>query len=96
MSRFSVIIHSGRVTEGRQVRGLTQAALARLAGVSRQTLTEIEGNNYNPSTALALRLAILLDTTVEQLFRLPDSDIDALIARRNEFVKQSGGHDGNS
>lgn len=54
----------------RKARGLTQAQLGHVAGVSRQTIVEIEAGGYNPSTVLALRLAINLDTTVEELFEL--------------------------
>jgi molybdate-binding protein/DNA-binding XRE family transcriptional regulator len=46
--------------------------LARQAGVSRQTIYAIEAGSYVPNTAVALRLASLLDTTVEELFHLED------------------------
>jgi putative transcriptional regulator len=57
---------------------LTQQQLAELAGVSRQTVVELEKGNYNPSTALALRLAVLLDASVEELFQLPAEESRAL------------------
>jgi putative transcriptional regulator len=57
---------------------LTQQQLAGLAGVSRQTVVELEKGNYNPSTALALRLAVLLDASVEELFQLPAEECIAL------------------
>ncbi|MCL4168958.1 UNVERIFIED_CONTAM: hypothetical protein GTU68_030492 [Idotea baltica] len=47
---------------------LTQAALAEQAEVSRQTVVSIEAGDYSPSVHLALRIAGLLDTTVEALF----------------------------
>jgi putative transcriptional regulator len=53
-----------------------------MAGVSRQTIVEVEGGNYNPSTALALRLAVLLDMHVEGLFQLPEPETRELLARR--------------
>jgi putative transcriptional regulator len=83
MTRFSVEISGEGVASHRRGHGLTQAQLAVLVGVTRQTIAEIEGGNYNPSTALALRLAMLLDTRVEDLFRLPGADVEALLAKRN-------------
>lgn len=60
-----------RVRYHRFVRGeLSQAELAERVGVSRQTIVAIERGNYNPSVALALRLARALSTTVEELFVL--------------------------
>ena len=44
-----------------------------MVGVSRQTVYAIEANNYTPNTTLALRLARLLEVSVEDLFRLDDS-----------------------
>lgn len=51
-------------------RGLTQAQLAELVGVSRKTINTVENGVFVPSTVLALRLARALGTTVEQLFQL--------------------------
>lgn len=53
----------------RKERGLRQEDLANLCDVSRQTIIAIENNQYDPSLALALRLARELNTTVEELFR---------------------------
>jgi putative molybdopterin biosynthesis protein len=55
----------------RQKRDLSAAHLAKLAGVSRQTIYAIEAGSYVPNTALALKLARILETKVEDLFRLP-------------------------
>ena len=61
-----------RLHELRAERGLTQAALAELVGVSRKTINTVENGVFVPSTILALRLALALETTVEQLFYLFD------------------------
>ena len=52
----------------RKSRGLRQEDLAARSGVSRQTIIAIE--KYNPTLELAMKLARLLDTTVEELFIL--------------------------
>jgi putative transcriptional regulator len=54
----------------RQSRSLTQAQLAELVGVSRQTINYIEQGTYCPSTRLALQLAMALEVSVEDLFYL--------------------------
>lgn len=59
-----------RLKVGRAERRLTQAELARLAGVTRQTISSIENGEFVPSALLAFVLAKRLDMRVEELFRL--------------------------
>ena len=61
-----------RLREERSRLSLTQAELATLVQVSRKTINTVENGVFIPSTALALRLARALGTTVEALFQLPD------------------------
>src|SRR5688500_4887565 len=58
----------------RQSPALTQAQLAELVGVSRQTINYIEQGTYCPSTKLALQLAQELEVAVEDLFYLVKSN----------------------
>jgi putative transcriptional regulator len=51
---------------------MTQEQLARRVGVTRQTIIAIEKGKYNPSVALALRIAHVLGLAVEEVFSLPD------------------------
>ena len=51
-------------------RGLSVAELARLSGLTRQSIYAIEAGSFMPSTAVALRLARALDCSVDQLFEL--------------------------
>ena len=55
---------------------MSQAHLANLVGVSRQTIIAIERGDYSPSVKLALQLARALGTTVEQLFELEERDAE--------------------
>jgi len=48
--------------------GLTQAEVARLAGLSRSAYTNIEKGNKHPSLVTALRIASVLQEPVEELF----------------------------
>jgi putative transcriptional regulator len=61
---------TNRLRELRSERGLTQEGLADLAGVSRQTINSIETGRFEPSLSLALVLAHLFETPVEQIFAL--------------------------
>jgi molybdate-binding protein/DNA-binding XRE family transcriptional regulator len=56
----------------RRKRGFSAIQLAAAVGVSRQTIHAIEAGTYVPNTAVALRLAKALDTTVEEVFALVD------------------------
>ncbi len=56
----------------RVMKDLTQEELAELVGVSRQTIIAIEKGKYNPSVHLALKLARVLDTTVEEIFTIEE------------------------
>ncbi len=53
---------------------LTQDELARLIGVSRQTINTIESNKYVPSTMLALKMARVFNQPVEVIFELEEGD----------------------
>ncbi|HWS73471.1 MAG TPA: helix-turn-helix transcriptional regulator [Thermoanaerobaculia bacterium] len=57
--------------ERRVERDWSQGDLAKLAGVSRQTINAIETGRYEPSLSLALKLARLFGCSVEELFSLP-------------------------
>ena len=58
----------------RAKKDLTQADLAKLAKVSRQTINAMELGKYVPSTVLALRLAHIFSVEVSEIFTLEDSD----------------------
>ena len=57
----------------RAERRLTQADVAAMAKVSRQTINSIETGRFEPSLSLALTLARLFERPVEQMFALPDA-----------------------
>ncbi|WP_074627435.1 helix-turn-helix transcriptional regulator [Streptococcus gallolyticus] len=57
-----------RVREFRLNLGISQLALAKQIGVSRQTVNLIENNKYNPSLDLCIKLAEALQTDLNTLF----------------------------
>ena len=61
-----------RISELRKAMGSRQEDLAAAVGVSRQTIIAIENDKYDPTLALAMRLARHLGTTVEELFTLEE------------------------
>ena len=58
----------------RAINDLTQEALAKKIGVSRQTINSIEKNRYIPSTVLALKLSKVFDKNVNEIFELEEND----------------------
>jgi len=52
----------------RQERRLSQADLAHMAGVSRQTINAIETERYDPGLPLAFTLAGLFSLRIEEIF----------------------------
>ncbi len=56
------------VRDLRELRGLSQAALGKAFGVSRQTINSIETGKYDPSLPLAFALARYFDRTIEEVF----------------------------
>ncbi|MDA8354177.1 MAG: helix-turn-helix transcriptional regulator [Firmicutes bacterium] len=63
-----------RIRELRKTRKLTQEQLALDLQVTRQTIIAIEGNRYNPSLELALKIANYFDLPVDQIFTLTKED----------------------
>lgn len=61
------------VRELRAARGLSQAELAKAAGVSRQTINAIETERYTPSLPLAFVLARFFGKTIEEVFHADGS-----------------------
>ena len=47
---------------------LKQAELAEMVGVSRQTISSIENNQFCPSAKLALLICVALEKNFEELF----------------------------
>ncbi len=81
------------LAELRARRGFSAAQLARKVGVSRQTVYAIEAGDYVPNTAVSLKLARVLETTVEELFQLeaeerrPDRTAEVTLLGETELMK---------
>ncbi len=62
------LVLKNRLKEARIAQGLSQAELAQLVGVSRNTISSIETGQFNPTAKLALILCIALEWKFEELF----------------------------
>ena len=60
-----------RLRELRAGRGWSQGELARLLGVSRQTVNAIETEKYDPSLPLAFKVARVFRLPIEEIFEDP-------------------------
>lgn len=61
-----------RIHEYRKEKGISQAELAELVGVRRETVGKLENGMYNPSLKLAMDIAKVFGCTVEELFIFSD------------------------
>ena len=62
------LVLQNRVKDARIQAGLSQAQLAELIGVSRNTISSIETGQFSPTAKLALTICIALDKKFEELF----------------------------
>ena len=62
------LILKNRLKDARTDKKLSQAELAEMVGVSRNTISSIETGQFNPTAKLALVLCIALDKKFEELF----------------------------
>ncbi len=97
-----MIAGEGRVREARVAAGLSQAAVAAAAGISRQAVSAIEAGTHRPGVDAALAIARVVGRSVEELFgagsaepvlvvgqRLPDGSA-VLAARVGDRVVYAG------
>ena len=57
-----------RIEEIRKARGIRQDELAKIMGVSRQTISSLETGRYNPSIQLAHKIARYFGLSIEDVF----------------------------
>ena len=62
------LVLKNRLKEARAEAKLSQSELAKIVGVSRNTISSIETGQFNPTAKLALILCIALDKKFEELF----------------------------
>lgn len=61
-----------KIKELRASKNLKQGELAELVNVRRETIIRLEKGQYNPSLKLAMDIAKVFDTTVEEIFIFVD------------------------
>ena len=66
-----------RIKELRARYDMTQADLALKVGVRRETIVFLEKGKYNPSLKLAHDVAVVLKSTIEELFLWDDEAQDS-------------------
>ena len=62
------LVLKNNLKAARSALGLSQTELAKLVGVSRNTISSIETGQFSPTAKLALVLCIALDRKFEELF----------------------------
>ena len=65
-----------RLKEYRAKIKVNQTEMGNLVGVSRQTISQIERGDYSPSVTLALKMAKVLNVSVEDIFSYEEDEIN--------------------
>lgn len=65
---------SNNIKSIRKERGIKQLQLAEDLQVTRQTLTAIENNKYNPSLELALKIVKYFNLPIQEIFILEEEE----------------------
>jgi len=65
-----------RIKELRARHNLTQADLASMVGVRRETILFLEKGKYNPSLKLAYKVATALQSTIDEVFIFEEEDLE--------------------
>lgn len=74
-----------RIKDYRSNRGMTQTELAKLVGVRRETIYNLENGKYNPSLSLAWKIAEVFEASIEDVFTV---QLDPAFMRK---LAQTGG-----
>ena len=61
-----------KVKEYREKAGYKQSELAEMVSARRETIVHLENGKYNPSLKLAMDIAKVFGTTVEELFEFTE------------------------
>ena len=81
-----------RIKEYRGNRGMTQAELAKLVGVRRETIYNLENGRYNPSLSLAWKIAQVFNTSIEDIFTVKlDPELLKKLAQISELSSRLAG-----
>ena len=65
-----------KLKEYRAIIGVNQTQMGEMAGVSRQTISQIERGDYSPSVTLALKIAKICNARVEDIFSYEEDEDD--------------------
>ncbi len=62
------------IVQIRQEKGIRQDELAKMLGVSRQTISSLENGRYDPSILLAHKIAKLFGMSIEEVFLFEEEE----------------------
>jgi putative transcriptional regulator len=69
-----MMVLNNRIVVYRAMKGWSQQNLAERVGVSRQTITNIEKNKYNPSLILAFKIALAFEESLTNIFQYGEEE----------------------
>lgn len=71
-----------RIKEYRAKYDMKQEDLAKLVGVRRETIGNLEKGKYNPSLILAWNIAKVFQVTIEDIFTVEDSTPEKITSKK--------------
>ena len=80
---------SQNVISLRNKRRLSQASLAKLAGVKRSSVTVIESGSANPTLAMLMKLSLALQISIDELLSPPTVECKHILAKDVPIAKKS-------
>ena len=77
-----------KLKSARAEHDLSQEELARMVGVTRQTINQIENGEYNPTIKLCIAICLALNKTLADLFWVKEKNIVYRNSNQEVFLKE--------
>ena len=75
-----------RLKEIRKTRRLSQSELAKALGISRQAVNGFESGKYTPSLEMALKIAQILEVSIEEIFVSQEKVMQTLVEKFTQWL----------
>ncbi len=77
-----------KLKSARAEHDLSQEELAKMVGVTRQTINQIENGEYNPTIKLCISICLALDKTLDDLFWIKESNLSYMSQNQEILLKE--------
>ena len=77
-----------KLKSARAEHDLSQEELAKMVGVARHTINQIENGEYNPTIKLCISICLALDKTLDDLFWIKESNLSYMSQNQEILLKE--------